>query len=128
MKLSQITASSQDYLEAILKLSRNDSAVRSVDVANALQVSRASVNKAMGILKQMGLAVQEKYGTVSLTDEGKRIANSVKKRHHTLKGFLVDVLGVHEEAAEVEACKMEHVISPETLEKLENFIQAYEHK
>ena len=128
MKLSQITASSQDYLEAILELSKYDSAVRSVDVANALQVSRASVTKAMGVLKEMGLADHEKYGTITLTDEGKRIAKSVKKRHEALKGFLVEVLGVKENAAEEEACKMEHVISPETLELLEAFIQTYHKK
>jgi Mn-dependent DtxR family transcriptional regulator len=120
-----ITSSSQDYLETLLKLSESDARVRSVDVANALQVSRASVSKAMGILKEMGLILQEKYGTVTLTEEGKKAAKAVKKRHNTLKGFLLDILEVGEEAAEQDACRMEHVISLETLEKLEQFIQKH---
>lgn len=120
---SIITSSSQDYLETLLQLSQNDASVRSVDVANALQVSRASVNKAMGVLKERGLIMQEKYGTVSLTEEGKKAANAVTKRHNTLKGFLLDVLEVSPEAAEQDACRMEHVISLETLKKLEQFMQ-----
>lgn len=118
-----ITSSSQDYLEALLMLSEKDASVRSVDVANNLQVSRASVNKAMGILKDMGLIMQEKYGTVSLTPEGFKAAKAVKMRHSILKGFLLDVLGVGPEAAEQDACRMEHVISLETLEKLEQFMR-----
>ena len=117
-----ITSSSQDYLETLLHLSENDASVRSVDVANALQVSRASVNKAMGVLKERGLILQEKYGTVSLTEEGKKAANAVIKRHNTLKNFLTDILCVGAEAAEHDACRMEHVISLETLEKLEQFM------
>ena len=121
--MNTVTSSSQDYLEALLMLSEKEPSVRSVDVANVLKVSRASVNKAMGILKDMGLILQEKYGTVSLTPEGIKVANSVKKRHLTLKSFLSDTLGVGEEAAEQDACRMEHVISLETLEKLEQFMQ-----
>jgi DtxR family Mn-dependent transcriptional regulator len=122
MEEDRITSSSQDYLEAILMLSEKEGRVRSVDVANLEQVSRASVNKALGVLKERGLIRQEKYGTVYLTDEGVRVANSVKQRHNTLKGFLMDVLGVNPETAEEDACKMEHAISLETLNKLEVFL------
>ena len=122
MKNDRVTSSSQDYLEAILLLSEKDGSVHCVDVANAEQVSRASVNKAMGILKEKGFIRQEKYGTVSLTPEGIKVANSVKQRHTTLKGFLIDVLGVQSDIAEEDACRMEHVISLETLEKLEDFL------
>ncbi|MHB1315799.1 MAG: metal-dependent transcriptional regulator [Christensenellales bacterium] len=123
MKTEKVSSSSQDYLEAILMLSENDSPVRSVDVAAAENVSRASVAKAMGVLKDKGLIRQEKYGMVSLTPEGVRQANSVKKRHNTLKSFLIGLLGVEPETAEQDACRMEHVISLETLEKLEKYMK-----
>lgn len=119
----KITSSSQDYLEAILLLSEKDGTVRSVDVANLEQVSRASVNKALGVLKEKGLIRQERYGTVSLTEEGIKVANSVKKRHNTLKSFLTDVLGVDAKTAERDACQMEHAISIMTHEKLEAFMK-----
>lgn len=120
MKLS---ASSQDYLEALLVLSQGKDSVRSVDVANRLGVSRASVNKAIGVLKELGFVTQERYGEVELTEEGRKAAVAVQKRHSTLKFFLKEVLGVGEENAENDACRMEHVISIETLEKLQIFLR-----
>lgn len=119
----KISASSQDYLEALLVLSGNGGSVRSVDVAKRLNVSRASVNKAVGILKDLGLVNQERYGEIELTPEGKKAARAVHEKHNTLKYFLKEVLGVSEENAEIDACGMEHVISIETLEKLQDYLQ-----
>jgi len=123
MKDDYITPSSQDYLEAILLLSENGSGVRSIDVAKSQNVSRASVNKALGVLKEKGLIEQQKYGTVTLTEEGFKVANAVMQRHIALKGFLKTVLGVGDETAELDACRMEHAISRETLDKLEQFMR-----
>jgi Mn-dependent DtxR family transcriptional regulator len=123
MKDDNVTTSSQDYLEAILFLSENGSDVRSIDVAKSQNVSRASVNKALGVLKEKGLIRQQRYGSVSLTEEGIAVANSVKQRHIALKGFLTAVLGVGEETAEQDACRMEHAISLETLDKLQEFMR-----
>ncbi len=123
MDNENVTTSSEDYLEAILLLSKKDSCVRSVDVARTKQVSRASVNKALGVLKEKGLITQEKYGTVSLTEEGEKVADSVMQRHVTLKSFLIDVLGVDPKTAEIDACQMEHAISSETMGKLEEFMR-----
>ena len=123
MESDNITTSSQDYLEAILLLSEKDANVRSIDVAKSQQVSRASVNKALGVLKEKGYIRQQKYGTVTLTEEGKQVADSVIKRHLTLKSFLTKVLGVAPETAEQDACRMEHAISRETLDKLESFME-----
>lgn len=123
MDNENVTTSSEDYLEAILLLSRKDSSVRSVDVASLKQVSRASVNKALGVLKEKGLIKQQKYGTVTLTEEGEKVADSVMQRHNTLKGFLTDVLGVCADTAEKDACQMEHAISRETMDKLEEFMK-----
>jgi DtxR family Mn-dependent transcriptional regulator len=123
MDNDNVTTSSEDYLETILLLSKDDGSVRSVDVANSKQVSRASVNKALGVLKEKGLISQQKYGTVSLTGEGIRVANAVMQRHTMLKGFLTDVLGVKPETAEKDACRMEHAVSGETMDRLERFMR-----
>ncbi len=127
MKDENVTPSSQDYLEAILLLSDSGSGVRSIDVAKSQNVSRASVNKALGVLKEKGLIEQQKYGTVSLTEEGFKVANSVMQRHVALRGFLKTVLGVGDETAEKDACRMEHAISRETLDKLEQFMRVKIH-
>lgn len=122
----KISAASQDYLEALLELSEEEHSVRSIDVAKRIGVSRASVNKAIGVLKESGFVEQEKYSEITLTGEGIRAAKAVLKRHSTLKQFLTEVLHVSEEIAENDACRMEHVISLETLEKLQIFLQQRE--
>ena len=113
----QLSPSSEDYLEAIHQLLKEEPHVHSVQVAQRLKVSKPSVNKAMGVLKEAGLVEQEPYGTLWLTEEGERIAKQVSFRHSTLKHFLTDVLGIDEATAENDACRMEHVISNTTLEK-----------
>ena len=119
---SDLSASRQDYLEAILELSNENGQIRSIDIAEKLSVSRASVNKAIGILKTSGYVIQERYSYLSLTDSGKNAAGAVKERHSTIKCFLIDLLGVSEATAESDACKIEHCISPETLEKLKMYL------
>lgn len=123
MDNDNVTTSSEDYLEAILMLSEKGGDVRSVDVAKSKQVSRASVNKALGVLREKGLIRQQRYGTVSLTDEGIKVADSVMQRHLMLKSFLTNILGVKPETAENDACRMEHAISAETMDKLERFMR-----
>lgn len=121
--MASISASSQDYLEAILELSQNAHEVRSVDIAAKLKVSRASVNRAIGVLKDAGYVSQERYSNIFLTVAGEMAAREVIKRHFALKNFLIDVLQVCETTAEEDACKMEHHISLETLKKLEYFME-----
>lgn len=118
----EISASSQDYLEIIYTLYKSGIEVRSVDIATAMGVSRASISKAMGVLKNAGMVMQEKYGRIMLTTEGMAAAKKVIRTHETLKSFLVDVLGVSEKIAQQDACKMEHSISPETLKKLISYL------
>lgn len=117
-----LSPSNEDYLEAIFDLSSVNSAVRSIDVSTRLNVSRASVNKAVGLLKDAGLVVQQPYGTITLTDEGRYRAARVRTRHDTLRAFLNGVLGIDIETAEDEACKIEHIISDKTLEHLIAFM------
>jgi len=114
---------SENYLEAILKLEDENRHVRSIDVAGELCVSRPSVNKAIGVLKKMGMVEQQPYGRISLTEEGRRQANEIMLRHVTLKKFLTFVLGVDDATADVDACKMEHVVSEQTMQNLTAYIE-----
>jgi DtxR family Mn-dependent transcriptional regulator len=120
--MAALTESQQDYLETLLELSQQSQEIRSVDVATKLNVSRASVNKAMNLLKGEGLILQEKYGTVVLTEKGVAAAAIVRRRHDLLKRFLMETLGVSENVAEEDACRIEHDISTETLQKLQAFL------
>lgn len=113
------SASSQDYLEAILALSpQAHVGVRSVDIAEALGVSRASVSRAMGVLWETGYIRHERYGRITLTESGRAVAQAVMGRHQVLKRFLINVLGIDEATAEADACRMEHVVSAATMESL----------
>lgn len=118
-----ISASKQDYLETILDFSADSGQARSIDIARTLGVSRASVNKSLGALKESGLVEHEHYGDIRLTETGLRVARAVRARHNALKLFLVNVLGVGAETAERDACRMEHAVSRETAERLEEYLR-----
>lgn len=83
-------------------------ASRSVEIAQRLDVSKASVNKAIASLKSQGMVEQAHYGKVRLTEEGRSIGAAVWRRHRMLRAFLTDELGVEFDRADEEACKMEH--------------------
>ena len=100
-----------------------EASVRSVDIATKLGVSKASVNKAMTVLKEKGLAEQPYYGDVTLTEEGYEYGTSVLDRHRMLSMFLTKALGIPEERAEKEACLMEHAISDDSFEKWSSYIK-----
>lgn len=112
-----LTRSNEDYLETILELSETTDAVRSVDIAEHLHVSKASVAKAMGILREAGLIEQAHYGLIHLTSHGRQHADEILLRHGMLKRFLTEILGVEEIIAEQDACRMEHVICDHTRAK-----------
>lgn len=124
--MTDLTASNEDYLEAIFELASDDGSVRSVDIADHLNVSKASVNKAVHILQDAGLIEHAHYGQINLTTAGRRQAKDIVLRHTMLKRFLTEVLGINDETAEKDACRMEHVISAETrnhwLSWLEDFL------
>lgn len=117
MSLNTLSPASEDYLEAILLLSDDQDSVRSVDIAEHLKVSKASVSKAIGILKLAGLIDHDHYGLIQMTSDGKIRAREIMQRHIMLKRFLTEVLHIDEETAEQDACRMEHAISPETKDK-----------
>ena len=121
-----LTRAGEDYLEAIYLLSgegSSDGSVRSVDVAERLGVSKASVNKALSMLKETGMVAQSRYGRVTLTDEGRRYAAVVWRAHRALRTFLESDLGVDPEVADEEACLMEHVLSEDTMERLITYLE-----
>jgi len=118
-----MTATIEDYLEAILILSDEDGEARSVDVANFLRVSKPTVHKTTHYLKEQGLIVQRPYGGLILTDEGRAQSKRVLAKHETLKRFLTEVLQVAEQTAEADACRMEHAVSAETLKKIKEYMK-----
>lgn len=122
--MEKMSMSHEDYLEAIVELGgTTEASVRSVDIATKLGVSKASVNKAVTVLKEKGLAVQPYYGDITLTEEGYEYGNSVLERHHLLFTFLTRALGISADRADEEACLMEHAISDESFEKWAAYIK-----
>lgn len=91
--------------------------LRSVEIAQRLDVSKASVNKAIASLKSQGMVEQAHYGKVRLTEEGRSIGAAVWRRHRMLRAFLTDELGVEFDRADEEACKMEHALSEDTMDR-----------
>lgn len=123
--MSVIREAGEDYLEAILQIEKINECVRSVDVANRLGVSRPSVNKAIGILREAGMVEQQPYGDIKLTELGRERAEAVSRRHALIKRFLVEALQVEETVAEQDACKMEHAISAQTMARWAEFVAKY---
>ena len=109
--------SGEMYLEAILVLSQSRGFVRSVDVGEYLG---SSVSRAMGILRRENYIIMDKDGAITLTDGGRRIAEMIYERHTLLSKLLIH-LGVSEETAATDACKMEHAISDESFQAIKQF-------
>lgn len=125
-KAIAVTAALEDYLEAILNLSRFDKAARSRDIAEALNVHKSTVTAALKSLGQMNLINYAPYEAVTLTPEGRRLAEDVARRHAALKDFFVNILKVDLTTAESAACGMEHAVPREIVEKLVTFASSME--
>lgn len=116
-----LTPSREDYLETLLLLEKENKKIKSVDIATMLNISKPSVTKAMNNLKDLGLIEKTSYSSITLTDKGRKLAEEIFDRHKTIKSFLLK-LGVSKETADDDCCKIEHVISKETLECIKKFI------
>jgi DtxR family Mn-dependent transcriptional regulator len=118
----KLSASLEDYLEAILNLADEAGGARSKDIAQALGVARSSVTGALQLLREKGLAKYEPYGCVTLTRRGQAAARAVARKHEILTSFFVSVLGVEKEAAQRAACRAEHALGSEIIGRLLSFI------
>lgn len=108
------------YLETIYVLSIKLGTVRSIDVAEEMGYSKPSVSRAVGLLKEGGYLTMAADGTLTLTEDGYNTAKNIFERHNVLSTFLKK-LGVSDETAAKDACKIEHVVSNETIEAIKKF-------
>lgn len=122
---NEIYESGEDYLETILRLKRQMGQVRSIDIARELDYSKPSVSRAMKILSEKGLVYMDGRKFVHLTDEGLAKAENIEGRHHLFKAMLTEIFGVSEETAEEDACRIEHIVSDETVEKIKEKLKVY---
>ncbi len=117
-----INESAENYLETILILSKSLPVVRSIDIANELNFKKSSVSVAMKHLRENGYITVTDAGFIYLTESGKKIADMIYERHNLLTSWLVS-LGVDNETAAEDACKMEHVISMESFDAIKKYLQ-----
>lgn len=121
---SELSSIMEDYLEAIAFLKkRKDGVVRVRDIGKLLKVKSPTVNSALKTLSAKGLVVHERYGFVTITPEGEKMANEIQRKHDMLFNFLTKILNVDETTASKDACKMEHAISSKTFIGLKKFIE-----
>ena len=113
-----IYESGEMYLETILVLHKHHEIVRAIDVANERKYSKPSVSRAINVLKQKNYLSVEKNGNLILTDRGEALANSIFERHQFITQYLIQELRIDPRIAEDDACRIEHVISTETFDKM----------
>lgn len=118
----QLQESAEMYLETIYLLSKKKNIVRSIDVAEYMNYSKPSVSRAIGLLKNGGYILMDKDGSLTLTEKGNETANKIFERHTILSKLLIKI-GVLPDVATKEACKIEHVISDDTLKKIKEFLE-----
>jgi len=116
----------EDYLEVIAMLRGEEKVVRVSQIGRRLNVKMPSVTSALNKLSENGLVVHKRYGYVVLTSEGEKLAEEVIRRHKALTRFFAEALGVDREIAEEDACKIEHVISSLSMERLTKFLKFIE--
>ncbi len=120
------TASMEDYLEAIANLGKGKKAVRVKQISETLGVKMPSVTSALKRLSEQELVEHERYGQIRLTSAGDKVAHEIIRRHRALTCFFAKALGIDQKTAEEDACKIEHVISPSSMERLAKFVEFIE--
>ena len=121
MKLQE---SGEMYLETILVLSQKGKPVRSIDIAEYMEFSKPSVSRAVGLLRSDGYIEVDNAGFITLTEKGMKCADKTYERHQVLTKVFV-AMGVSEETAEEDACRIEHIISDETFEAIKRHIKEH---
>ncbi len=120
--LEMTTRSMEDYLETIWNLQDKKGYVKAKDIADKLEITRPSVSEMIKKLSENEYIIYEKYGGIVFTAKGKKIAQEIKKRHTLLVEFL-KIIGVDEQNAQRDACKLEHDVSPKTITCLLEFVE-----
>ena len=118
----ELLRAGKEYLKTILLLEQNSDAVRSLDVARALHVTKPSVSKAMKRLREGGYLTMGADKRIRLTNQGREAADQALDKHHILRSCLIS-MGVDPAIAERDACELEHAISPEALEQMQHFVE-----
>ena len=112
------------YLETMYLLELTVGKIRCVDIAKQMHVSKPSVNKAVNVLKEQGYLTQETYGNVHLTESGRNKAIKIYETHTIRSCYLEEVLNISHDTAENDACKMEHILSEETFNKIKEIVKS----
>ena len=120
------TRSMEEYIKAIYILSKRKRVVRVKDIALLLNVKPPSVTASLNRLLKMGLIEYEKRGYANLTPRGKKIAKKLMKKYNRIREFLINILGIQEDIADIEACSMEHFLHEETINKISKLIEFIE--
>lgn len=124
----RIQESGENYLETILILHNRNGYVRSIDVAGELGYTKASVSRAISILKEAGYVVMEQNGSLVLTDSGFRRASAIYERHTVIARFLRMTLGVDDSVATQDSCRIEHIISEDSFQRIKKYVNEHENK
>lgn len=124
--IERLTESLEDYLEAIFEISKSGPA-RVRDIANKLDVRMASVSGAIKKLRKKGLVTPGHYDYINLTDLGQRVAAIVTEKHNDLKNFLNETLRIENIVAEADACRIEHALSKETIQRMKSLHEFIHH-
>jgi len=123
--MSELTFTMENYLEAIYELTTNGRGARVSDIASRLGVTKASTNSAMATLSQKGLIETEKYREIYLTPAGRDLAESTSNKHKVIRAFFTQVLQIEYGIADLDACAIEHVISPDSILAMEKFLETW---
>jgi len=126
VETQQLSASLEDYIETIYHIITEKQVARGKDISARLSVSGASVTEALRALSRKGLINYAPYEVITLTEEGRIVAEDVIHRHTSLKHFFIDVLAIEESLAEEGACKIEHTAPPEIINRMVDFIKFLE--
>ena len=118
----RILESSEDYLEAMLMMQERFGYIRSIDIARELNYSKPSVSRAIGLLKKDEYIIVDSKGYIELTEKGAQVATTIYDRHDTLSSFF-ESIGVSHDTAVNDACRIEHVISTETMNKIKEHMK-----
>lgn len=123
LKKKKISASLEDYLEAIYKIIEEKQGVKAIEISRRLGVGRSSVTEALKILAEKKLVNYGRYDVISLTTAGEKVAEKVILKHKVLYEFFTEILGVDNKQAQENACVIEHVITEDILKRLISFIE-----